>query len=226
MRPSTGQPQAEASGHSGTCSPPSNRPVFLSLPLDDWAAPALGPAVVRSASARIGPDPARVRRLAAAIAGAKRQVLIFGATVARASGWDQAVALAEKIDAPVWAAPSSERAPFPKDHPLYQGGLPFAIGPLAQHLDGYDLAVVVGAPVFRYYPYIPGDYLPDRLRLWLSPMIPRRPDAPRSATASSATGSDHRTAAAAGAPRRPHATAEASAAAPDVPLRSGPAPAG
>jgi hypothetical protein len=86
--------------------------------------------------------------------------------VARGSGWDQAVALAEKMDAPVWAAPASERAPFPEDHPLYQGGLPFAIGPLARHLDGYDLAVVVGAPVFRYYPYIPGDYLPDGLRLW------------------------------------------------------------
>jgi benzoylformate decarboxylase len=74
--------------------------------------------------------------------------------------------LAEKMDAPVWAAPSSERAPFPEDHPLYRGGLPFAIGPLARHLDGHDLAVVVGAPVFRYYPYIPGDYLPDGLRLW------------------------------------------------------------
>jgi benzoylformate decarboxylase len=63
------------------------------------------------------------------------------------------VALAEKMDAPVWAAPASERAPFPEDHPLYPGGLPFAIRPLAKHLDGHDLAVVVGAPVFRYYPY-------------------------------------------------------------------------
>ena len=125
--------------------PPAG-PVFLSLPLDDWAAPALGPAVVRSASARTGPDPARLRQLADAIAAANRPVLIFGAAVARASGWDQAVALAEKMDAPVWAAPASEQAPFPEDHPLYQGGLPFAIGPLARHLDGHDLAVVVGAP--------------------------------------------------------------------------------
>ena len=57
-------------------------------------------------------------------------------------------------------------APLPEDHPLYQGGLPFAIGPLAEHLDGHDLAVVVCAPVFRYYPCIPGDYLPDGMRLW------------------------------------------------------------
>ncbi len=158
-------PAAFMRAYATAIQPPAG-PVFLSLPLDDWAAPADGPAVVRSASARIGPDPARVRRLADAIAAAKRPVLIFGAAVARASGWDQAVALAEKMDAPVWAAPSSERAPFPEDHRLYQGGLPFAIGPLAQHLDGYDLAVVIGAPVFRYYPWIPGDYLPPGLRLW------------------------------------------------------------
>jgi benzoylformate decarboxylase len=158
-------PGAFMRAYAAAMQPPAG-PVFLSLPLDDWAAPALGPAVVRSVSTRTGPDPARVRHLADAITGAKRPVLIFGAAVARGSGWDQAVALAEKMDAPVWAAPSSERAPFPEDHPLYQGGLPFAIGPLANHLDGHDLAVVVGAPVFRYYPYIPGNYLPDGLRLW------------------------------------------------------------
>src|SRR6202034_2502421 len=94
--------------YAAAIQPPAG-PVFLSLPLDDWDAPADGPAVVRSASIRTGPDPARLRRLADAIAGAERPVLIYGAAVARASGWDQAVALAEKMDAPVWAAPASWR---------------------------------------------------------------------------------------------------------------------
>jgi benzoylformate decarboxylase len=84
---------------------------------------------------------------------------------ARGQGWDQAVAFAEALGAPVWAAPASERAPFPENHPLYSGGLPFAIQPLSKKLEGHDVALVVGAPVFRYYPYVPGPYLPAGLRL-------------------------------------------------------------
>lgn len=45
------------------------------------------------------------------------------------------------------------------------GALPFAIGPMAEKLKGHDVVLVVGAPVFRYYPYVPGKYLPDGMRL-------------------------------------------------------------
>ncbi len=38
-------------------------------------------------------------------------------------------------------------------------------GPLSEKLDGHDLALVVGAPVFRYYPYVAGPYLPAGMRL-------------------------------------------------------------
>jgi hypothetical protein len=31
---------------------------------------------------------------------------------------------------------------------------------ISDRLAGHDLAVVIGAEVFRYYPYVPGDYLP------------------------------------------------------------------
>jgi benzoylformate decarboxylase len=144
--------------------PPAG-PVYLSLPLDDWDQPCLGPAVVRTLATRVAPDPARLREFADAIQHASSPVLIYGAGIARGDGWKQAVALAEALGAPVWAAPASERAPFPEDHPLYCGGLPFAMGPLSGLLEGHDVALVVGAPVFRYYPYIPGPYLPAGLRL-------------------------------------------------------------
>jgi benzoylformate decarboxylase len=144
--------------------PPAG-PVFLSLPLDDWEKPCAGPAVVRTVSRRIGPDHARLTEFAKALLDAASPVLIYGAAIDRGDGWSEAVAVAEALGAPVWAAPASERAPFPEDHPLYSGGLPFAIGPLSEKLEGHDVALVVGAPVFRYYPYVPGRYLPAGMRL-------------------------------------------------------------
>jgi benzoylformate decarboxylase len=144
--------------------PPAG-PVFLSLPLGDWETDCESSAVVRTVSRRIAPDPARLEEFAKILSAAKSPVLIYGAAIARGSGWDQAVAFAEALGAPVWAAPASERAPFPENHPLYSGGLPFAMAPLSKKLEGHDVALVVGAPVFRYYPYVPGPYVPDGLRL-------------------------------------------------------------
>lgn len=145
--------------------PPAG-PEFLSIPLDDWDKPA-GNAntVVRTVSHRIAPDPNRLSEFAQVLSNAKNPVLVYGAAIARGQGWDDAIALAEKLNAPVWAAPASERTPFPEDHPLYAGGLPFAMGPLSEKLAGHDVAIVIGAPVFRYYPYVPGNYVPEGMRL-------------------------------------------------------------
>jgi len=144
--------------------PPAG-PVFLSLPLDDWEKPCAGPAVVRTVARRFAPDSVRLAEFAKALSEASSPVLIYGAAIDRGDGWSEAIAFAEALGAPVWAAPASERAPFPENHPLYSGGLPFAIGPLGKKLEGHDVALVVGAPVFRYYPYVPGPYLPDGMRL-------------------------------------------------------------
>ncbi|SUC28210.1 Benzoylformate decarboxylase [Providencia rustigianii] len=145
--------------------PPAG-PVFLSIPLDDWDKPAeKDAAVVRTVSERIGYDPIRLKSFADVLSQAKNPVLIYGSAIARGQGWDAGIALAEKLNIPVWAAPASERPPFPETHPLYAGGLPFAIQPLADKLKGHDLALIIGAPVFRYYPYVAGEYLPDGLRL-------------------------------------------------------------
>lgn len=140
-------------------------PVFLSLPLDDWDKPLATPALVRTLSRRVAPDPDRLKQFADMLSTAANPVLIFGAAIDRGGGWPAAVALAETLDAAVWAAPASERCPFPEDHPLYAGGLPFAIGPLCEKLEGHDVGIVIGAPVFRYYPYVAGDYLPAGMKL-------------------------------------------------------------
>ena len=138
-------------------------PVFLSLPLDDWDKEMPTPVALRTVSTRVGPDPTRLADFAARLSAAKNPVLVLGGDVARAGAgaWADAVTLATRLGAPVWAAPFCERTPFPETHPLFAGALPAAIGPLSARLAGHDLIAVIGAPVFRYYPYVPGSYLPE-----------------------------------------------------------------
>ena len=158
-------PAAFMRAYAMALQPPAG-PVFLSIPLDDWDQPAgAAPAVVRSVTQRIGPDPVRIKEFAQALSAAKNPVLIYGSAIARGEGWDAGIRLAEKLNIPVYAAPASERPPFPESHPLYAGGLPFAIKPLSDKLAGHDVAIVIGAPVFRYYPYVAGEYIPQGLRL-------------------------------------------------------------
>lgn len=157
-------PAAFMRAYAMALQPPAG-PVFLSIPMDDWNKPANGPAVVRSVASRIGPDPVGIAAFAEALSNAKKPVLIYGAAIARGQGWDAGIKLAEKLNIRVWTAPASEVPPFPESHPLYAGGLPFAIAPLSKKLEGHDVAIIIGAPVFRYYPYVAGTYIPDGLRL-------------------------------------------------------------
>ena len=157
-------PAAFMRGYATAVQPPAG-PIFLSLPMDDFDKPAIGSAAVRTVSHRVGPDPVRLQEFARQISQAKSPVLVLGAALDRADGWDAAHRLAEKLNVPVWTRPETERAVFSEEHPLFQGFLPFAIAPLSEKLNGHDLVIVVGAPVFRYYPYMPGDYLPAGARL-------------------------------------------------------------
>ncbi|GAA4683266.1 benzoylformate decarboxylase [Gordonia humi] len=157
-------PAAFMRAYAVALQPPAG-PVFLSIPLDDWDADCPIPLAVRSVAERVAPDPARLAEFAQAFAAAENPALVLGSDVARGDGWQQAVALAERLGVKVWAAPSSERPPFPEDHPLYAGGLPFAQGLLSEKLTGHDVILVIGASVFRYYPWVPGPYIPEGSRL-------------------------------------------------------------
>ncbi|MGA7110419.1 MAG: benzoylformate decarboxylase [Terracidiphilus sp.] len=144
--------------------PPAG-PVYVSIPLDDWDKPALGEAVVRTASSRYSPDPERLAQFAEKIQKSKNPVLLYGPEIERAGGWDAGVEFAERLRAPVYMAPLSEKASFPQTHPQFRGMAPMAIGPLSKKLRGHDLIIVIGAPIFRYYPSVPGDYLPEAAEL-------------------------------------------------------------
>ena len=153
-------PRAIMRAYALALQPPAG-PVYVSIPLDDWDKPALGPADVRTVSSRVGPDPERLKVFAARISAARTPVLVYGAEVEKSGGWDAGVALAEKLRAPVWRAPAAERACFPETHPLFQGELVSAMLPLSHELAGHDLIVVIGAPVFRYYPFVLGPIIPE-----------------------------------------------------------------
>ncbi|GAA4082021.1 benzoylformate decarboxylase [Nonomuraea soli] len=138
------------------CAPPCG-PVFLSLPMDDFDQPA-APVTLRSVAHAATAD---VGELAARLDRARRPVLVVGS----GAGWEAAIALAERCSLPVWEAPLEGRLAFPHDHPCFQGQLAPAIAPLAGQLSGHDLVIVAGAPVFRYYPHLPGPYLPEGAEL-------------------------------------------------------------
>ncbi|MGH2955800.1 MAG: benzoylformate decarboxylase, partial [Solirubrobacterales bacterium] len=151
--------------HTASAAPKG--PAFISLPMDDWTAEAdeeqARHAIARSVTARAGADPKLVDDLAERLAAAKSPVLVAGPEIDASGAWDTAVALAERQRLPVFAspAPGGGRLGFPEGHPLFQGVLPPAIGPVAETLQGRDLILVVGSSVFPYYPYIPGPLLPE-----------------------------------------------------------------
>jgi benzoylformate decarboxylase len=157
-------PGAIIRAYATAVQPPAG-PVYVSIPLDDWDQPALGDAVVRTVSARYSPDPERLTLFAERIKKSKNPVLVYGPEIERAGGWEAGIKFAERLKAPVYISPLTDRASFPQTHPQFRGMVPIAIGPLSKKLKGHDLIIVIGAQVFRYYPFIAGDYLPQGAEL-------------------------------------------------------------
>ena len=139
-------------------------PVFVSVPMNDWDAEA-EPFEAREISHRSAPAPEALIMIAELLAGARRPAIVAGPGVARAGAFYDAVALAERARAEVWADPNSPLNGFPQDHPLFVGHLVLAQKKLAELLAPYDLVLVLGAQVFQYYPYMPGPVVHGETRL-------------------------------------------------------------
>jgi benzoylformate decarboxylase len=147
--------------------PPSG-PVYLSVPYDDWAAeadPQSSALLDRQVHAVGSFDGLSLSRLVERLNAGKNPALVLGPEVDACRANPLAVRLAEKLRAPVWAAPSAPRCPFPTAHPYFRGLLPASIQGISTALAGHDLILVVGAPVFRYHQYEPGAYLPEGAEL-------------------------------------------------------------
>ncbi len=133
-------------------------PVFLSVPMNDWdeEAEPLDPLLGRRVFHEPEPQPEGLEEFAEVLKQAERPAIVAGAWVDRKGAFHDTVALAERLKAAVWEAPLASRTGFPQDHPFYQGNLAPAQKQVSEQLSGYDVVLVVGAPVFLYYPYVPG----------------------------------------------------------------------
>ncbi|MGH8869962.1 MAG: benzoylformate decarboxylase [Actinomycetes bacterium] len=148
--------------------PPAG-PVFVSVPLDDWAqevgdeeVAALSGRRVRWAGALA---PEVVTELTTRLAQARAPALVVGPEVDDERAFPLVVRLAERLQAAVWTAPTPPRCPFPPRHPLWQGVLPNSIAGVGEQLAGCDLVLVLGAPVFRYHVHRAGPWLPAGVEL-------------------------------------------------------------
>lgn len=147
---------------------PPRGPVYVSIPYDDWAVEA--PAGVehlagRQVASAGRPSAAQLEQLVARLSTARNPVLVLGPDVDGSGSNHLAVQLAEKLRMPAWIAPSASRCPFPTRHACFRGVLPAAIAGISRCLADHDLILVVGAPVFRYHQFAPGDYLPAGCQL-------------------------------------------------------------
>ncbi|MGH6708854.1 MAG: benzoylformate decarboxylase [Bradyrhizobium sp.] len=142
-------PAAIARAYYVAMQPPCG-PTFVSVPIDDWVRPTQ-PVEARKVSRELGPDPAAMKTLVAALNDSKRPALVVGPGVDRAGAVDLMVRVAEKAKASVWVSPFSARCSFPERHPQFAGFLHASPGQVSDALRDHDLVVVIGAPVFTFH---------------------------------------------------------------------------
>ncbi|MBC7985282.1 MAG: benzoylformate decarboxylase, partial [Sphingomonadaceae bacterium] len=158
-------PAAIARAYHIAMEPPCG-PTFVSIPVDDWDHDC-APIELRRVTARNPGDPDGLHAIADALAEARAPAIVVGAGVARDQAWRQVVALAERHQAAVWAAPHSARSGFPEDHRLFQGFLdPFREAAVAK-LEEHDLILALGGPLSVYHAEGEGPHVPDGARVFL-----------------------------------------------------------
>ncbi|MEW6047906.1 MAG: thiamine pyrophosphate-dependent enzyme [Bacillota bacterium] len=171
---------------------PPQGPAFLSIPMNFWDAPLdeaaadalpgdrrLNPAGATGRSGAAGGTASAVPagETPCAAAAQLREILdspspvalVAGAGIDRAGSrvWSAVQRLAEKLQCPVYGEPLAPRAGFPTDHPQFRGYLLPAAPMIARELAGFRTVILIGAPAFLLYPYLPGPMVPPSTRLYL-----------------------------------------------------------
>ena len=140
-------------------------PTFVSIPEDDWDR-QVSRLAVRKIYADFVADPAALDALAAAFDASRSPAIVVGAGVDRDDAADLVVALAERTGANVYSSALVHRCNFPEAHPQFSGALPRIRTGVVKMLEGHDLVVVLGAPVFNFHVHAEGPFLPEGATLF------------------------------------------------------------
>jgi benzoylformate decarboxylase len=134
---------------------PPKGPVLVILPVSDWNRPCEPPPIPNASPSR-APDPAGLEAVVQALESSSKSAMVVGSQIEEDGAWHQVVALAERLNTDVYEEPKASRWTFPRRHCLFRGSLLPAQKPLSDQLVAYDTILVIGAPVFLYYAYVPG----------------------------------------------------------------------
>src|SRR5215211_150012 len=134
---------------------PPFAPVFLSIAsnlfLDKCEA---GPPARVSRVASVVADAGALEDAARELAKARNPLVIAGDGVGRAGAWEQVVAVAEALGAPVLTEGYATIWNFPADHPHYLGPMPNVATQMRKTFDDVDVVLMCGitcqVPIARY----------------------------------------------------------------------------
>jgi thiamine pyrophosphate-dependent acetolactate synthase large subunit-like protein len=119
-------------------------PALVEIPTDIWNEEIGELDYTPVTSHKYGPDPADVRKAAAAILAAKRPVIYAGTGVQWAEAWPQLRAFAELLGAPVTTSLGGKSS-FPENHPLSLGSGGNAVPkPVHHFIEKSDLIIGLG----------------------------------------------------------------------------------
>ncbi len=119
-------------------------PAIVEIPTDIWNEEIGELDYTPVSTAKSGPDPADVRKAAAAILAAKRPVIYAGTGVQWAEAWPQLRAFAELLGAPVTTSLGGKSS-FPENHPLSLGSGGNAVPkPVHHFIANSDLIIGIG----------------------------------------------------------------------------------
>jgi len=119
-------------------------PAIVEIPTDIWNEEIGDIDYTPVGVHRYGPDPADVRKAAAAILGAKRPVIYAGTGIHWSEAWAELKELAELLGAPVTTSLGGKSS-FPENHPLSLGSGGNALpGPVHHFVTNADLIIGLG----------------------------------------------------------------------------------